>query len=95
MEFNGESSDITHKARSLLEFVRSAMAPYDEELNKYEEKIREVQQRALEQAEMDSLGTSLGEEGASSQGLEQQPIKRKRGRPRKKKVRAANIPVLS
>merc|ERR1719186_1624221 len=58
--YNGENSDFTAKAKKLLDITLETLAPYAEHCELLENKIREAQQRALEQAEMDSLGTSLG-----------------------------------
>ena len=97
VQFNGPNSEYTHKAQKILDVTKEALISYSEYLTQLEEKIREVQQRAIEQADVDSLGASLGElddqrsasrlsghgENSSAELGSGMPMKRGRGRPRK------------
>ena len=93
-QFNGEHSEFTLKAKFLLSIADEKLYS-DPNMNatlaEFEEKIKKVQERVLEQAEVDSIGTSLGEldESSRTSMLEQpQPKKSKRekkkGRPSRK-----------
>ena len=62
LTFNGENSDFTFKAKALLDTVEETLIPFEETIEGMEAKIREAQKRALEQADLDSLGTSFTEE---------------------------------
>merc|ERR1719315_533406 len=57
--FNGENSEFTHKAKILVDTVEDTLVPFAEHCESLEVSIRETQQRALEQADLDSLGTSF------------------------------------
>ena len=61
IQFNGPESEYTHKAQKILDVTKEALISYSDYLTQLEEKIREVQQRAIDQADVDSLGASLGE----------------------------------
>ena len=75
--YNGENSDFTAKAKKLLDITLETLAPYTDHCEQLEANIREAQQRALEQAEMDSLGTSLvGDGDGDTRG---EPSKRRIG----------------
>ncbi|QQP50590.1 Transcription initiation factor TFIID subunit, partial [Caligus rogercresseyi] len=86
--YNGEASDFTAKAKRILEVTKDTLEEYADHLTSLEEKIQEVQRKALEQTDVESLGAALGvdEEGEESGGEEHSPKgkKKKRGRPRKK-----------
>ncbi|KAG8223686.1 hypothetical protein J437_LFUL004051 [Ladona fulva] len=58
--YNGKDSVYTKKAESLYKATKTILDEYDEHLTQLERNIRLAQERALEQADMDSLGTSLG-----------------------------------
>ena len=62
LAFNGENSDFTVKAKMLLDMVEETLVPFAEHCELVEANIREAQKRAMEQADLDSLGTSLTEE---------------------------------
>ena len=62
LTFNGDKSDFTLKAKSLLDTVEETLIPFAEHCESLEANIREAQQRAMEQADLDSNGTSLTEE---------------------------------
>ena len=56
-EFNGEQSEYTQKARKLLEITKEKLfLAYSDDMARLEEKISEAQQRAIDQADVDSLG---------------------------------------
>merc|ERR1719348_1764919 len=59
LAFNGENSEFTHKAKILVDTVEDTLIPFAEHCESLEVSIRETQQRALEQADLDSLGTSF------------------------------------
>merc|ERR1719228_3281032 len=59
LTFNGENSEFTHKAKVLVETVEETLVPFADHCESLEVSIRETQQRALEQADLDSLGTSF------------------------------------
>ncbi len=83
--YNGEDSEYTAKAKRIFDVATECLAQYDGQLSVFEDKIREVQQRMVEQAEMESLGASIGEESQPGFSMTT-PLpkgKRKRGRPRK------------
>ena len=61
IQFNGPDSEYTHKAKKILDVTKEALISYADYLTQLEQKIREVQQRAIDQADVDSLGASLGE----------------------------------
>ena len=65
-EFNGEASEYTLKAKKLLDITKEKLFAYGDHLEGLEDKIKQVQQNAIERAEVDSLGTSLGELDESS-----------------------------
>ena len=75
LTFNGENSDFTLKAKVLLETVEEELIPFAEHCEPMEENIRQAQKRAIEQADLDSLGTSFTEDNE----------------PRRKKKRRQNI----
>ena len=94
-EFNGEQSDYTTKAKKLLDITKEKLYhAYADDMARLEEKISETQLRAIDQADVDSLGTSLGEFDESSRmsmpssetQAPPQKSKKKRGRPRKAKL---------
>ena len=62
LTFNGEQSDFTMKAKSLLDVVEETLIPFAEHCELLEDNIRKAQQRAIEQADLDSLGTSEDQE---------------------------------
>ena len=76
LEFNGPNSEYTLKAKKIVDVTNETLSQFSDHLSELEEKIKEVQARALESADMDSIGTSIDE----------QPPPRKRGRPRKRLV---------
>ena len=80
-QYNGIDSPFTEKAQVLVDVTAEALAPFDEELAEMEANIREVETKALEDIEVDSLGNSMGGEEIAPP-----PAKRKRGRPRKIKT---------
>merc|ERR1712241_1191606 len=57
LAFNGENSEFTHKAKIIVDTVEDTLVPFAEHCESLEVSIRETQQRALEQADLDSLGT--------------------------------------
>ena len=59
---NGEQSDFTHKAKTLLDVVEETLIPSAEHCEPLEENIRKAQKQAIEQADLDSLGTSEEQE---------------------------------
>ena len=59
LTFNGEHSEFTMKAKMLLDVVEETLIPFAEHCELLEAKIRVAQKRAIEQAEIDSLGTSI------------------------------------
>jgi len=59
LAFNGENSEFTHKAKIIVDTVEDTLVPFAEHCESLEVSIRETQQRALEQADLDSLGTSF------------------------------------
>merc|ERR1719474_472922 len=59
LTFNGENSEFTAKAKTILDTVEDTLIPFAEHCESLEANIREAQQRALEQADLDSLGTSF------------------------------------
>merc|ERR1719431_257579 len=63
LAFNGESSEFTAKAKVLVDTVLDTLVPFAEHCEGLEANIKEAQKRAMEQAEMDSLGTSFTDEG--------------------------------
>ena len=65
-EFNGEASEYTLKAKKLLDITKEKLFAYGDHLEGLEDKIKQVQQNAIDRAEVDSLGTSLGELDESS-----------------------------
>jgi len=73
--FNGPSNEFTIKAYKLLETVHGYLAQYQDHCSHLEIKIKETTQRAIDQAELDSLGASLGGEGDEVLGKK----KRKKG----------------
>ena len=109
IQFNGPESEYTHKAQKILDVTKEALISYSDYLTQLEEKIREVQQRAIDQADVDSLGASLGEledqrsasrssdHGGSSGALGSESSsgmpKRGRGRPRKHPVNSDHSDV--
>ncbi|XP_068208830.1 transcription initiation factor TFIID subunit 1 [Palaemon carinicauda] len=60
VRYNGQDSAFTQKAEILIQVCRESLAEYESHLDALEKKITLAQERALEQAETDSLGTSLG-----------------------------------
>ncbi|KAG7166143.1 transcription initiation factor TFIID subunit 1-like, partial [Homarus americanus] len=60
IRYNGQDSSFSQKAEILLQVCRENLAEYESHLDGLEKKIALAQERALEQAETDSLGTSLG-----------------------------------
>merc|ERR1711997_1135092 len=101
---NGPDSEYTHKAKKILDVTKEALVSYADYLTQLEQKIREVQQRAIDQADVDSLGASLGElddqqrsaSRSSDQGVEgssNRPLKRGRGRPRKHPISSELVDV--
>lgn len=54
--YNGKESPFTQKAEALVKAARQTLEEYDEHLTQLEHSISLAQERALEQAEMDSLG---------------------------------------
>ncbi|XP_076037164.1 transcription initiation factor TFIID subunit 1-like [Oratosquilla oratoria] len=58
--YNGPDSSFSQKAAVLLQITKESLFEYDAHLDALEKKIALAQERALEQAENDSLGTSLG-----------------------------------
>jgi len=62
LAFNGENSEFTLKARVIVDTVLDTLVPFAEHCEGLEANIKEAQKRAMEQAEMDSLGTSFTDE---------------------------------
>jgi len=62
LAFNGDNSEFTVKAKSLVDTVLETLVPFAEHCQGLEANIKEAQKRAMEQAEMDSLGTSFTDE---------------------------------
>ena len=91
VQFNGENSEFSLKAKKILDVTKEALAPYDAELAVLEEGIKEVQNAMLEQAEMESLGASLGEDSAPGLTPKSSGSK-KRGRPRKAPLSQEFVP---
>ncbi|XP_069947042.1 transcription initiation factor TFIID subunit 1 isoform X2 [Cherax quadricarinatus] len=60
IRYNGQDSSFSQKAEVLIQVCRENLAEYETHLDGLEKKIALAQERALEQAETDSLGTSLG-----------------------------------
>ncbi|KAK7072813.1 Transcription initiation factor TFIID subunit 1 [Halocaridina rubra] len=60
IRYNGQDSAFTQKAEILIQVCKESLAEYEAHLDALEKKIALAQERALEQAETDSLGTSLG-----------------------------------
>ncbi|KAK8374181.1 hypothetical protein O3P69_018916 [Scylla paramamosain] len=60
IRYNGQDSAFTQKAETLLQVCKDSLAEYEAHLDGLEKKIALAQERALEQAETDSLCTSLG-----------------------------------
>uniref|UniRef100_A0A146L8G5 Transcription initiation factor TFIID subunit 1 n=5 Tax=Lygus hesperus TaxID=30085 RepID=A0A146L8G5_LYGHE len=58
--YNGKESPFTQKAEALANAARDTLAEYEEHLSQLEQRITLVQERALEQAEMDNLDNWLG-----------------------------------
>jgi len=58
--FNGETNEFTIKAKKVLDATYTYINQFQDHCSHLESKIRDTQQRAMDQAEMDSLGTSLG-----------------------------------
>lgn len=54
--YNGKESQFTQKAELVVKVCRDTLAEYDDHLTQLEKKIAIVQERALEQAEMDLGG---------------------------------------
>ncbi|KAK6628726.1 hypothetical protein RUM43_002542 [Polyplax serrata] len=55
--YNGKESPYTLKAEALVKACKSTLEEYDDHLTQLEKNISLVQERALEQAETDSIGT--------------------------------------
>ncbi|XP_065336082.1 transcription initiation factor TFIID subunit 1 [Cloeon dipterum] len=55
--YNGMDSHFTHKAGVLVEISKKLLAEYGEHLTFLEDRIKLAQERALEQADMDSLAS--------------------------------------
>jgi len=93
-DFNGEQSEFTSKAKLLVDITKEKMyQAYNDDMARLEELIQESQQRAIEQADVDSLGTSLGELDDSSRmsmpssetpTMPKGKSKKKKGRPNRK-----------
>merc|ERR1712227_927938 len=62
LTFNGEFHEVTTRAKFLLDTVEDTLVPFADHCEPLEANIREAQKRALEQADLDSLGTSFTEE---------------------------------
>ena len=62
LDFNGENSEFTAKAKTLIDTVEDTLIPFADHCESLEANIREAQQRAIEQADLDSLGTSFTED---------------------------------
>ena len=62
LTFNGEQRDFTHKAKTHLNVVEETLIPFAEHCESLEENIRKTQKRAIEQADLSSLGTSTEQE---------------------------------
>ncbi|XP_069701181.1 transcription initiation factor TFIID subunit 1 isoform X2 [Periplaneta americana] len=60
--YNGKDSPYTQKAEKMVEVCRFTLDEYGDHLTQLERSISLVQERALEQAEIDSIGTWLGGE---------------------------------
>ena len=59
LSFNGENSEFTLKAKLLLDVVEDTLSEFAEVCEGLEANIRQAQARALEQMDLDSLGTSF------------------------------------
>ncbi|XP_054274106.1 transcription initiation factor TFIID subunit 1-like [Macrosteles quadrilineatus] len=72
--YNGKDSAFTEKAETLFKAAQETLEEYDEHLTQLERKISLVQERALEQAETDSLGNwHLDEEMQEQDHHQSQP----------------------
>ncbi|KAL0280152.1 UNVERIFIED_CONTAM: hypothetical protein PYX00_001531 [Menopon gallinae] len=60
--YNGKESPFTLKAEALVRVCKQTLEEYDDHLTQLEKNISLVQERALEQAEMDSIGNWMGGE---------------------------------
>ncbi|KAJ9586080.1 hypothetical protein L9F63_020277 [Diploptera punctata] len=60
--YNGKDSTYTQKAEKMVNVCRTTLEEYGDHLTQLERNISLVQERALEQAEIDSFGTWLGGE---------------------------------
>ncbi|PNF40464.1 Transcription initiation factor TFIID subunit 1 [Cryptotermes secundus] len=60
--YNGKDSTYTQKAEKMVNVCRTTLEEYGDHLTQLERSISLVQERALEQAEIDSIGTWLGGE---------------------------------
>ncbi|XP_059084202.1 transcription initiation factor TFIID subunit 1-like [Tigriopus californicus] len=74
LEFNGPDSEYTKKANKLLEISQEFLNSFSEHISQLEDRIRDTQARALENADLESTT------------MDDMPVKKKRGRPRKKKM---------
>ncbi|XP_039293213.1 transcription initiation factor TFIID subunit 1 [Nilaparvata lugens] len=60
--YNGKDSPFTEKAETLVKTAHATLEEYDEHLTQLEKNISLVQERALEQAETNSIDTWLGQD---------------------------------
>ncbi|KAF0298206.1 Transcription initiation factor TFIID subunit 1 [Amphibalanus amphitrite] len=83
--YNGKESSFTEKAQALVDAVKSTVEKYEDDLRSLEANIAAAQQRALDNADADSLGTGsmlmddeshVSESGAGDTG--EPPAKRSR-----------------
>uniref|UniRef100_A0A1B6CHJ8 Bromo domain-containing protein n=2 Tax=Clastoptera arizonana TaxID=38151 RepID=A0A1B6CHJ8_9HEMI len=79
--YNGKDSPFTQKAESLVVACKEMLDEYDEHLTQLEKNISLVQERALEQAEIDSIGTWLGGDDESFTIHEQDAQESRTGSP--------------
>lgn len=72
LRFNGADSQFTKKAYEIVEAARQSIYEYEEQLVSLEQAILATKERALDEAETDSLFTSIagGEETNSMQGAD-------------------------
>ncbi|KAL1130727.1 hypothetical protein AAG570_011968 [Ranatra chinensis] len=68
--YNGKESPFTQKAEALVRAAKQTLEEYDEHLTNLEQKISLAQERALEQADIDSLGPWLGHDEDMNEPLQ-------------------------
>ena len=61
--FNGADSQFTKKAAEIVDTARQSLIQYDEEISSYEQLIREAKEKALDDADTDSVITGYSKDG--------------------------------